>query len=323
MKPLDDLLDRADALQRRWRPAAFAVAVWKKFSDDRARDHAALIAFYGFVAIFPLLLALATVLDIVLRHNPALRENLLDSALTAYPVIGTQIKNNVHPLTSTGLALAVGLIVALLGARGVARVMQNALNSLWAVPLDRRPRFPASALRGIGLIVVIGLGQILTASLSSLAIGAGRPVMGVLAEAGVIALAFVANIGIFWLALRLATAAEVSWRALRLGAILSAVSWQVLELLGTFLVGHTLRNSSELYGVFGVVLGLLTWLYVQALVTISAVEACTVREWRLWPRSLRPPPTEQDVRAYERYGRAERRLPAGLTGSGRQHDDDH
>lgn len=318
MKLLDDLLDRADALQRRRRPAAFAVAVWKKFSDDRGRDHAALIAFYGFVAIFPLLLALATVLDIVLRHNSALRENLLDSALTAYPVIGTQIKNSVHPLTSTGLALAVGLIVALLGARGVARAMQHALNSAWAVPLDDRPQFPASALRGIGLIVVIGLGQILTASLSGLAFGAGHLIIGIVAEAGVIALALVVNIGVFWLALRLATAAEVSWRALRLGAILSAVCWQVLQLAGTFVVGHMLRNSSELYGVFGVVLGLLTWLYLQALITLCAVEACTVREWKLWPRSLRPPPTEQDVRAYEHYGRAERRLPAGLTGSGRQ-----
>src|SRR5215475_13975637 len=188
MKLLDDLLDRVDAQQRRWVPAAFAVAVWKKFSDDRARDHAALIAFYGFVAIFPLLLALATVLDIVLRHDPALREDLLDSALTAYPVIGTQIKNSVHPLTSTGLALAAGLIIALLGARGVARAMQHALNSAWAVSLDRRPRLPASALRGIGLILVIGLGQILTASLSSLALGAGHLIIGIVAEAGIIAL---------------------------------------------------------------------------------------------------------------------------------------
>jgi len=157
MKLIDDLLDRADALQRRWPPAAFAVAVWKKFSDDRAGDLAALIAYYAFVAIFPLLLVLVTLLDLVLRHDPALRHKLVDSALSAYPVIGTQIKNSVHPLTSTGLALAAGLIGALFGARGVARAMQNALNSVWAVPRDRRPAFPASALRSFGLVVVIGL----------------------------------------------------------------------------------------------------------------------------------------------------------------------
>jgi len=310
MKLIDDLLDRADALQRRWPPAAFAVAVWKKFSDDRAGDLAALIAYYAFVAIFPLLLVLVTLLDLVLRHDPALRHKLVDSALSAYPVIGTQIKNSVHPLTSTGLALAAGLIGALFGARGVARAMQNALNSVWAVPRDRRPAFPASALRGFGLIVVIGLGQILTSFLSSLAVGAGHLVIGILAEAGIIALAFAGNVGVFWLALRLATAAEVSWTDLRLGAILSAVSWQALQLLGTFIVGHTLRHTSALYGVFGVVLGLMAWLYLQAQVTLYAVEACTVRAWRLWPRGLRPPPTDQDLRAYEHYGRAERRLPA-------------
>ncbi len=310
MKLIDDLLDRADALQRRWPPAAFAVAVWKKFSDDRAGDLAALIAYYAFVAIFPLLLVLVTLLDLVLRHDPALRHKLVDSALSAYPVIGTQIKNSVHPLTSTGLALAAGLIGALFGARGVARAMQNALNSVWAVPRDRRPAFPASALRSFGLVVVIGLGQILTSFLSGLAVGAGHLVIGILAEAGIIALAFAGNVGVFWLALRLATAAEVSWTDLRLGAIQSAVSWQALQLLGTFIVGHTLRHTSALYGVFGVVLGLMAWLYLQAQVTLYAVEACTVRAWRLWPRGLRPPPTDQDLRAYEHYGRAERRLPA-------------
>ncbi len=310
MKLIDDLLDRADALQRRWPPAAFAVAVWKKFSDDRAGDLAALIAYYAFVAIFPLLLVLVTLLDLVLRHDPALRHKLVDSALSAYPVIGTQIKNSVHPLTSTGLALTAGLIGALFGARGVARAMQNALNSAWAVPLDRRPAFPASALRSFGLVVVIGLGQILTSFLSSLAVGAGHLVIGVLAEAGIIALAFAGNVGVFWLALRLATAAEVSWTDLRLGAILSAVSWQALQLLGTFIVGHTRRHTSALYGVFGVVLGLTAWLYLQAQVTLYAVEGCTVLAWRLWPRGLRPPPTDQDLRAYEHYGRAERRLPA-------------
>ncbi len=310
MKLIDDLLDRADALQRRWLPAAFAIAVWKKFTDDRAGDLAALIAYYAFVAIFPLLLVLVTLLDLVLRHDPALRHKLVDSALSAYPVIGTQIKNSVHPLTSTGLALAAGLIGALFGARGVARAMQNALNSVWAVPRDRRPAFPASALRSFGLVVVIGLGQILTSFLSGLAVGAGHLVIGILAEAGIIALAFAGNVGVFWLALRLATAAEVSWTDLRLGAILSAVSWQALQLLGTFIVGHTLRHTSALYGVFGVVLGLMAWLYLQAQVTLYAVEACTVRAWRLWPRGLRPPPTDQDLRAYEHYGRAERRLPA-------------
>ena len=311
MRHLDDLLERADRLQRRWPPLAFAVAVVKKFGDDRAGDLAALIAYYAFVAIFPLLLVLVTLLDVVLRHDPALRQRIIKSALSAYPQIGPQLQDSVHALHSTGLALVIGLAGALLGARGVAMAVQNAFNTVWGVPRDRRPAFPWSTLRAIGLVAVMGLGQILVALLSGIAGGLGHLISGAPAEVATIAVTLAANIGLFWLTFRLATAPEVSWRQLRLGAIVSGVSWQILLLLGSFIVGHTLRHSSALYGVFGVVLGLLAWLYLQAQVTLYAAEMCTVRAWRLWPRGLRPPLTEQDRLAYERYSRADRRVPPG------------
>jgi membrane protein len=311
MKFIDDLLDGADRVQRRRPALAFVVAVWKKFGDDRAGQLAALIAYYAFVAIFPLLLVLDTVLNIAMRNDPTLRRHLLSSALSAYPLIGEQIQHHVHPLHSTGLALAVGLIGALFGARGVAMAMQNALNGVWAVPLDRRPAFPWSTVRSFGLIVVVGVGQIFTALLSGVAGGIGHLLPGALAAVGTVAVSFVANIGIFWLAFRLAAAREVSWRALRLGAVISAAFWQILLLAGGLIVGHLLQHSSALYGVFGVVLGMLAWLYLQAQVTLYALEADTVRAWRLWPRGLRPPPTEQDREAYARYNRADLRVHDG------------
>jgi membrane protein len=311
MRTPQEWLAAADRLQRRRPWLAFGAAVVKKFGDDQAGNLAALIAYYAFVAIFPLLLVFVTVLDVVLRHNPALQKKVLTWALHAYPVFGPKILDSVHALSSTGIALVVGLIGALLGARGVAAAVQNALDSVWAVPLHRRPAFPWSTLRGIGLIAVLGLGQILTAFLSGVAGGLGHLVTGFPAEAGSAVLAFVLNIGLFWVVFRLATAAEVSWAELRPAAVLSAVSWQVLLLLGGYIVGHLLRHSSAVYGVFGLVLGLLAWLYLQAQITLYAVEICTVRSWRLWPRSLVPPPTEADQRAYERYARAARRPPEG------------
>src|SRR5579875_626789 len=263
-------LEAADRAQRRWPPLAFPVAVWRKFGDDQAGSLAALIAYYAFVATFPLLLALVTVLDIVVRRDPALRRRVLGSALRAYPVIGPQIGSSVHPLRATGLALAA----------------QNAMNTVWAIPPERRPAFPWSLLRGIGLVLVVGIGQIVTTPLSSLAGGLGHVVTGAWLQAETIACALALNAGVFWLALRLATAAEVGWGDLRLAAALAAVSWQVLQLLGGYIVGRTLAHSSALYGVFGVVLGLLAWLYLQAQVTLYAVEACVVRARRLWPRHL-------------------------------------
>jgi uncharacterized BrkB/YihY/UPF0761 family membrane protein len=63
----------ADALQQRHAWLAVPVAVWKKFGDDQAGNLAALIAYYSFVAIFPLLLVLVTVLDLVLKNDPGLQ----------------------------------------------------------------------------------------------------------------------------------------------------------------------------------------------------------------------------------------------------------
>jgi len=308
---LKSLPPAADRLQRRRPWLAFAVAVGKKFGDDRAGNLAALIAYYAFVSIFPLLLVLVTVLDIVLRHNSELREHLVSSALHAYPVIGPRLSANVHPLTSTGIALVIGLAAALLGASGVARAIQTALAAIWAIPPDRRPSFPWSAIRAVALVIVIGAGQILVALLSGVAGGLGHVISGPAAAAGTIALSFVMNIGVFLVAFTVAVGGEVSWRDLRLAAVLSAASWQVLLLLGGYIVARLLHHSSVVYGIFGVVLGLLAWLYLQAQITLYAVEVATVRRWRLWPRGLVGPPTDADRRAYEYYQRATRRPPSG------------
>jgi membrane protein len=305
-----DALDRA---QRRRPWLGFPVAVWKKFGDDQAGDLAALIAYYTFVAIFPLLLVFLTILNIVLRHNTALHARLLEAAERAFPKVGVTVVGSVHVngLHKTGLALVIGLIIAFLGARGAAGAMQYALNSIWAIPMYRRPRFPWSMLRSLALVLVVGLGLLFTTGLSVIAGGVLHLLPGALATAGTIAVSFILNFGLFWLAFRLATAADVSWTQLRLAAVLSAASWQVLQLLGSYVIGHTLRHANALYGFFGVVLGLLAWLYLQAQVTIYAVEACTVREWRLWPRGLAKPPTAADREANRRYMRASERQPAG------------
>jgi membrane protein len=290
---------------------AFPVAVWKKFGDDQAGHLAALIAYYAFASIFPLLLVLVTVLDLVLGHNPALRQKVLGSAFGQFPVIGAQLKSNVHSLPGTGLALVIGLVLTLLGTLGVASAAQNACNTAWGVPIVRRPGFPLSALRSIAMIVVVGSGIIATTLLSGLAGGAAASVLsGPAAYIGAIAVSLLLNIGLFWLGFRLATASDVRRNELFLGAVLAAIVWQILQLLGGYLVAHSLARSNSLYGIFGVVLGLLAWLYLQAEFTLYAVEAAVVKARRLWPRTLFPPPLrEPDCRAYELYAQAQQRFP--------------
>ncbi len=290
MNPAERLLHAVDRLQQRRSWLAFGVAVWKKFGDDQAGNLAALVAYYSFASLFPLLLVFVTVLDIVLGSHPTLRDQVLSSTFAQFPVIGPQLKSNVNSLNQTGFALAAGLILSFLGARGVAGAIQNALNSVWGVPQDQRPGFPWSLLRSIAMIVVVGLGVIATSLLSGLAAGSGH-ITGAGAHLATIAVSLLVNIGVFWLGFRLATARAVATSQLFPGALLSAIAWQVLQLLGGYIVGHQIAHSSSLYGGFAVVIGLLAWLYLQAQVTLYAVEATVVRARRLWPRSLTGPAT--------------------------------
>ena len=302
------LVHRVDRAQQHWPWIAVAVATWKKFSDDQAGNLAALVAYYAFASIFPLLLVAVTILDIVASHFPKLGAKLL-TALHDYPVIGTQLSSTMkHGVSGTGLALVIGILLTLYGARGIATAMQNALNSVWQVPQFRRPRFPKNLIRSLGLIAVLGPGQIITVALSTIAGGTGH-LGGVFAKVAAFAVALVLNIGLFWVAFRLATAAEVATRDLRLSAILAAIAWQLLQLVGGFFIGHQ-TNSNSAYGVFAVVLGLLAWFYLQAQITLYLAELNVVRVLRLWPRSLAPPPlTAADLAAYQRYAEATQRRP--------------
>ena len=283
-----------DDFQQRWPPLAFPIAVWKRFSDDQAGNLAALIAFNGFIAIFPLLLVLATILNIVLASNPELHASLLNSALAQYPVIGPQIKSNLGSISGSGVALAAGVIILLLGARGVATAMQHALCKVWEIPREDRPGFPLSQLWPLGLLLTVTIGFTVTTFISGVVGGAGHLLTGAGALIGAVLVSLALNVGMFWLGFRLATFFKVRWRDLLIGAIIAAAVWQLLQVVGGYVVSHQLHRASELYGTFGLVLGLIGWLYLQAQVTLFAVEVDVVLARGLWPRALAQPRDERE-----------------------------
>jgi membrane protein len=289
MSVIDRPLGAVDRFQQRWPPLAFPVAVWSKFNDDQAGNLAALIAYYAFAAIFPLLLVLVTVLNIFLANNPSLRDTLLNSALSQYPVIGPQIKNSLGSIPGTGLPLAIGAALLLLGARGVAGAMQNAMCEVWGIPRKSRPGFPMSQVWPLVLMLTVGIGFLVTTFLSGLAGGAGGHfINGTVAHVGALLVSLVLNVGVFWLSFRIASLHRVPWRELVIGAAIAAFFWQVLQVVGGYVVSHQLHRASELYGTFGIVLGLMAWLFLQAEVTLYAAEADVVLARRLWPRSILP-----------------------------------
>src|SRR2546430_1753623 len=127
MPDLQRVVRRIDEFQQRHRPLAFLFAVVKKFGDDQGGNLAALITYYGFLSLFPLLLVLVTVLGFVLQNNPDLRDDILNSAVAQFPIIGDQIRNNVGSVRGSGLGLAVGILVTFYGGLGVCNAAQDAM----------------------------------------------------------------------------------------------------------------------------------------------------------------------------------------------------
>src|SRR5438876_12405868 len=88
------LMGRLDALQRRFVITAITVAVFRKFSKDGGGRLAALIAYFGFFSLFPLLLVLVTVSGSLLQGDPRLQAKIATSAVAEFPIVGAQIRHN-------------------------------------------------------------------------------------------------------------------------------------------------------------------------------------------------------------------------------------
>ncbi|GAC1327797.1 MAG: hypothetical protein NVSMB13_14420 [Mycobacteriales bacterium] len=304
---------RLDTYQRRHGWLGFPLAVVYKFVDDQGGYLAALITYYAFVSLFPLLLLAVTVLGFALSGDVHLQQRVLGSALQQFPIVGSQLGRNVASLRGSGAGLAVGLIGTVYGGLGVAQALQNALNRVWTVPRNRRPNPIMSRLRSLGLLAVLGAGVVLTSVLSALSSAARSygAELGVGVRVLLVVAAVLVNVALFLAAFRALTARSVSTRQVLPGALIAGVSWQLLQSVGTYYVGNTLRGATEIYGLFGLVLGLVAWLHLEALVVVLSAEVNVVLARRLWPRSLLTPFTDNvaltpaDQEAYRSYADTE------------------
>jgi YihY family inner membrane protein len=278
---------RLDELQRRHRWSAFTVGIVKKYGDDRGGSLAALLAYYGFLSLFPMLLVLVTVVGFALDGSPSLQRDVVDSALADFPVIGDQLRHNIHAFNGNGVAFAIGLLALIWGALGVARAAQSTMADVWYVPLHQRPGFAERLLRSVLLLGALGLGVIATTVASGVVTGV---VNGMAATVGGVIAVLAVNAALFVGAFRILTPSEIPTRPLVPGACVGALLWTALQLFGSYLVTRQLRHASELYGFFAIVLGLLFWIYLGAQITVYAAELNVVRARHLWPRALFPPP---------------------------------
>ena len=297
-----------DGLQRRSRAAGFVIAVVYKYVDDQGGYLAALITYYAFVSLFPLLLLLTTTLGVVLAGHPDLQQQVLETAVSQFPVIGEQL-GQPQQLSGGTVAVVVGIAGALYGGLGVGVAVQNAMDTVWAVPKHRRPDPIRGRVRSLALLLVLGSAAIATTALA--AIGRSAEFLGSWGKAGCVVAAVVINAAICLIAFRVTTTRKLTVRQLLPGAAVAAVVWQLLQWFGAAYVTRTVTTASAINAVFAVVLGLLAFLFLISVTLVMCAQINVVRVERLYPRALLTVFTDDveltpaDRRTYARKARAE------------------
>lgn len=282
------ILRSLDHLQQQRPVTAVPVAVVVKATDDRAPHLAALLAYYGFVSLFPLLLLLSSILGFVLQGNPELRGEILNSALRAFPGLRGTLREQVTTLNGSGWALGIGIVGTLYGGLGIMQAAQAVMNRIYGVPRHRQPDPLRGRLRSAGMLGGLAVGVLGTAA----ATGALRYVQPVADRLGgaprLLALlaVFVINVLVFAVAYQLLVATPLRLRDVVVGGISSAATWQLLHLVAGPLVAARIADAGAVYGVFALVLTALAWIYVQAMVFVISAELNIVLSHRLWPRTL-------------------------------------
>jgi YihY family inner membrane protein len=307
-----NVLERAsrsiDGFQQHHKPLAVTYAVIKKYGDDNAGVLVGSLTQTAFGTIFPLLLLLVTILSLVLNSHPALRQQVLNSTLNDFPIIGNDLGKNIKTLhRDSPIGLTVGIGGLLWGSLSLAQNGIFTMAQVWNLPGPQRPNYIKRLGRSIVFLVTLGVGLVISTVLA-----AGVPTVKgsiALAVAGALASAIV-NFGEYLLIFRVLTPHSVGPRQLVPGALLAGTGWTVLQALGGFIVGHYLKNDSAVYGLFGIVLGLLAWVYLIVELTVYSAELNVVLARHLWPRAIvQPPLTEADRRSLAAQAEQNQRRP--------------
>lgn len=306
------VIDGADRAQRRFPPLGFPLAVIYKFFDDQGNYLAAIITYYAFIAIFPLLLLGYSILGLVLQGNDTLREELIDSALSQFPIIGDQL-GQPEGLQGSTTAIVIGGLVALYGALGLGQALQNALNIAWSVPRNSRPNPLLLRLKSLGLLMTAGLAVLALSVLSALSTNTkvlGETIASYSWPIRVVSIVVITCV--LTVLFRFGTSrGHRFWGAVP-GALTTALLWLVLQYAGTAYVTNVVTETKGMNQTFAVVLGLMGLIYIAAVMGMIGIEVNVVLNRRLWPRALLTPftdrvdLTEADKRAYTGYALAQR-----------------
>jgi len=285
--PGGGVVSSVDRFQRRHPVVGFPWAVAKRYGEDHGGWLGALISYYGFFSLYPLLVVFVTVATWVLRDRPDQLRRVLEALWSRLPFVSDQlsveVQEQVRSLTGQGWVIGVSMLVALWGGTGVVRVLQDTVNTIWGVPRFRRPNFVLKVVRGLAVIALVGVVVVGTAVVAGITVVVDLPIAAAVGAAVAnIVLAAALAIGVYHLVI----ATRVRTADLLPGALITGVGTYGLSLLGGLYVQRVVARMSGIYGPFASTIGLLAFVSLSVQVFVIATEVNAVRARQLWPRAL-------------------------------------
>ncbi|WP_310528708.1 YihY/virulence factor BrkB family protein [Nocardioides sp.] len=304
------MVGTVDGFQRRHPVIGFPLGVIYKFFDDQGNYLAAIMTYYAFVAIFPLMLLGTSILGFVLGARPEWQEQILNSALGQFPIIGDQL-GRPEGLRGSAAGVAFGSLAALYGSLGLAQSLQNAMHVAWSVPRNSRPNPFYARVKSLVLLLTAGAALLSVTVISTIA--STTTAFFEVGTKWLLPLVTVLIVGtMLTILFRFAATGQHSFRRAAPGGFALALMWQGLQLLGVLYVAEVLVDTTSMTKTFGLVLGLVGFLFIGAVMAVLAMEINVVIARRLYPRALLTPFTDAvdltpaDRRAYASYARMQR-----------------
>ena len=257
---------------------------FSQWSDDKAPQLGASLAYYTVLSLAPLILLVMSISALALHNNETLQNQLRDEVSqfggkSSGDVVGDIVKTNASQPKRGIVATVLGAVVALFGASGVFGALQDALNTIWGVKAKPglgvmgylKARFTSFAMvGGVCFILLVLLG--LTVTIKGLSDKIDHLLPGGAALSTVISI--LVNIAIitvlFAMIFKFLPDAKISWSDVWLGAGITTLLFIVGKWgLALYLGGG---SAGSAYGAAGAIITTLVWVYYSAQILLFGAE---------------------------------------------------
>jgi membrane protein len=271
---------------------------WREFNEDKVTDWAAALTYYGVLSIFPMLLALISLLGL---FGQSATQPILDNISSIAPgpaktIITQAIQNLQKSQGSAGVLFFVGIALALWSASGYVAAFMRASNDIWDVE-EGRPAWKTIPVRVcvtavlLVLLTASALAVVLTGPLAKRIgdiVGLGNTAVMVwdIAKWPVLVLVVSFMIALLYYASPNVKHPKFQW--VSPGSLMAVVLWIAASALFAFYVAN-FSSYNKTYGALGGVIVFLTWLWITNNVILLGAEVnAEIERGRQIQGGLRP-----------------------------------